>query len=353
MRNARGTCGDAVPLLLLSATVPTAVPTAVANELQLACGLASMLVVRAPSTRANIALSVETVHAPHGTSVVFAAQTARIVQLARTVAAGQGAAPLSRMLVLVPTIPMAKRMAVVPGEHFGAGVGVALYHGELTSAEQEAAELEWTSPGGCVMVATSGFGTGVSYGAVRIVVHVDSAYSAVDMAQELGRGGRDGQPCQHVLLVGVNAPRDEEVAWVAAYARQRDGCRAQHLANAIAGFGAGVGKKKPEAQRFLGLASYYRRFIDRFSEIAEPLMAAAVLARWSDAVRNPAASTRHSRPRNCAAPKRRRSRRPGGTELHGRIKQTKKKKKKKKTRRRHRPTAVRNHCPFHTLCSRR
>jgi hypothetical protein len=34
-----------------------------------------------------------------------------------------------------------------------------------------------------------------------LIVHMDEPYSMIDLAQESGRGGRDGLPCRHIILL--------------------------------------------------------------------------------------------------------------------------------------------------------
>jgi superfamily II DNA helicase RecQ len=52
-----------------------------------------------------------------------------------------------------------------------------------------------------IMVATGAFGVGIDFGAIRLIVHMDEPYSMIDLAQESGRGGRDGLPCRHIILL--------------------------------------------------------------------------------------------------------------------------------------------------------
>jgi len=63
-----------------------------------------------------------------------------------------------------------------------------------------------------VIVATSGFGVGIDYSAVRVVIKFGFPYSFVDLLQQSGRAGRDGQAAKHILP-GVNRHhgiKDEE-----------------------------------------------------------------------------------------------------------------------------------------------
>jgi len=81
------------------------------------------------------------------------------------------------------------------------GLTAVHYHGLLDEKSKDAAHDSWVRGDADVMVATRAFGSGVDVGAVRLVVHMDAPYSMIDLAQESGRGGRDGLPSRHIILL--------------------------------------------------------------------------------------------------------------------------------------------------------
>ena len=86
------------------------------------------------------------------------------------------------------------------------GLGpVAVYHAGLPARARQEAQEHFLVGGARVAVATVAFGMGVDRGDIRAVVHVDLPHSLEAYYQEVGRGGRDGLPCECLLL---HAPAD-------------------------------------------------------------------------------------------------------------------------------------------------
>lgn len=81
------------------------------------------------------------------------------------------------------------------------GVRAGAYHAGMTARERDAAQDAFMDAGTVdVMVATIAFGMGVDKDDVRFVVHHDVSESVDAYYQEIGRGGRDGQPARAVLF---------------------------------------------------------------------------------------------------------------------------------------------------------
>ena len=181
-----------VPVLLLSATVPPAL----AQTLQAEAELPDLLVVRAASTRPNLRLTVVT--APGSSDA--AVEEASVAEAADRVAR---CSPEDRVIVLVRSVAAVGRVARDLRHALRkANNHVFEYHGELDAPDQLASAAAWAAKTGAasVMVATSGFGTGVDYAHVRAVVHVGGANSVLDLVQELGH---THAKAVHVLVAPV------------------------------------------------------------------------------------------------------------------------------------------------------
>lgn len=75
----------------------------------------------------------------------------------------------------------------------GRELGCPVYYSDSGTEEEKGEVLKrWIEGEARILAATSAFGAGIDYGCVRIVYHVGEPESAVNFAQEVGRGGRDG-----------------------------------------------------------------------------------------------------------------------------------------------------------------
>jgi superfamily II DNA helicase RecQ len=104
------------------------------------------------------------------------------------------------------------------------------YHADMEEEEREEIFKRWKSGDILCVVATSALGAGIDHSGVRVVIHHGHARSMIDLIQESGRGGRDGDPaeCITVFWPGIleetewldEEERDEVLEWI-----QNMGCR--------------------------------------------------------------------------------------------------------------------------------
>lgn len=84
---------------------------------------------------------------------------------------------------------------------------VFFYHAGLTRTEKSQVEQWFYHSDSGVLVATCAYGMGVDKKNIRSVVHLEPPPSIESYLQESGRGGRDGNPAQAVmLLTGTELP---------------------------------------------------------------------------------------------------------------------------------------------------
>ncbi|KNH09365.1 ATP-dependent DNA helicase RecQ [Perkinsela sp. CCAP 1560/4] len=78
---------------------------------------------------------------------------------------------------------------------------VAVYHAGLTQKQRSDIQLQFLGGGLEIIVATIAFGMGVNKMNVRKVIHFSLPWTPEQYVQEVGRGGRDGLPCEcHLFL---------------------------------------------------------------------------------------------------------------------------------------------------------
>ena len=86
----------------------------------------------------------------------------------------------------------------------GRTVSLYKYHAGLSGQKRKEQAEQWErSDSGDqvhVMFATAAFGCGIDIANVRLVVHSGCPHSMIGYVQESGRAGRDGRPCQSIVL---------------------------------------------------------------------------------------------------------------------------------------------------------
>lgn len=103
------------------------------------------------------------------------------------------------MIVFCATRGGVERMAVLLGEFFGRD-DVRYYHAGLERSEKTTTEQWFFAHEAGILVATCAYGMGVDKKNIRTVIHRDAPPTVEAYVQEAGRGGRDGEISEAVLL---------------------------------------------------------------------------------------------------------------------------------------------------------
>lgn len=80
------------------------------------------------------------------------------------------------------------------------GYNVSMYHGGLEDYNKEKAQDDFLFERTNIMVATNAFGMGIDKSNIRYIVHCTIPKNLESYYQEIGRGGRDGEPCRCYLF---------------------------------------------------------------------------------------------------------------------------------------------------------
>jgi len=81
-----------------------------------------------------------------------------------------------------------------------AGLDCLFFHAGISVERKSKILTDFRHGNVSCLVATSAFGMGIDYSRVRRVVHLNLPHSTESYWQEVGRAGRDGLPCEAILL---------------------------------------------------------------------------------------------------------------------------------------------------------
>ena len=182
-----------VPLVCLSATLSNEMVSRLQQVLQL--NRCCVKLYRATNSRHNISYQVRTVKYDDIENMVM--QCSRILS-AEVGTMRREERVIAFCLTVKDCIALHNKFKELYPEK-----QVCLFHGSMSLQEKRESFATWMqreSEHAIAMIATSAFSCGIDYPHVRTVLHVGGSRSLVEIAQESGRAGRDGEPSKNLIL---------------------------------------------------------------------------------------------------------------------------------------------------------
>lgn len=193
------------PMICLSGTLP---PFA-CSELRTALHMYSAVILRSPSNRPNLIYQIKQLHARYEKDAPKLYGQELLLQ--ETIALYHAARKqwAERRMVSARSVCFVRSRRI--GELLAKRLGCLFYHGLLEVNEKDRIATAWSKGDATppILVATSAFGAGVDYPAIRQIIHVDAPTGMLEYAQETGRAGRDGLHATCYTLLSPNW----NVAW--------------------------------------------------------------------------------------------------------------------------------------------
>ena len=103
------------------------------------------------------------------------------------------------------------------------GITSVTYYRELDAKSRYESYMKWKTDEVKVMVATSAFGMGIDKHNIRHIVRYSVPESLCSWAQELGRGGRDGQPATAIIFYSMSNT-NHAMAWLCEHHSNTEHC---------------------------------------------------------------------------------------------------------------------------------
>ena len=170
-----------IPLMALTATATPDVEEELKNAV-----LRNPVIQKVSMNRPNIALYVQELAAENesANAMQFSARAAEIIQSSSAVIYTDFIVDVGKIISGFESI----------------GISSVGYHGEMDISSREDAYMQWKSNKVQVIVATKAFGMGIDKADIRHVIRNGVPENMASWAQELGRGGRDGEQAHATIL---------------------------------------------------------------------------------------------------------------------------------------------------------